>query len=72
MRSTGCVINDIIDRKIDAKVTRTKHRPLASGKITLFEAFLLLFLLLVCAATLLWQLGSLSQYLGIDFSLFFL
>ncbi len=65
MRSTGCIINDIIDRKIDAKVTRTKHRPLASGKITLFEAFLLLFLLLVCAATLLWQLGSMSQYLGI-------
>ncbi len=64
MRSAGCIINDIIDRKVDAKVARTKHRPLASKKISLIEAFLLLFLLLCCAGGLLWQLGSLAQYLG--------
>ena len=35
MRSAGCIYNDIIDRDIDAKVARTKGRPLASGQISL-------------------------------------
>ena len=39
--------------------------PLASGKISLFEALLVLFLLLSCAAFLLWQLGTLARQLGI-------
>lgn len=65
MRSAGCIINDIIDRKIDAKVTRTKSRPLASGKVSLLEAFLILFLLLFVAAFLLWNLGTLAQYMGL-------
>jgi len=34
MRSAGCIVNDIIDRKFDKKVTRTKNRPIASGKIS--------------------------------------
>ena len=34
MRSAGCIVNDIFDRKFDKKVSRTKHRPIASGKIT--------------------------------------
>ena len=34
MRSAGCIINDILDRKFDKKVYRTKDRPIASGKIT--------------------------------------
>ena len=34
MRSAGCVINDLIDKDIDAKVDRTKIRPIASGKIS--------------------------------------
>ena len=34
MRSAGCIINDIIDRKFDKKVYRTKNRPIASGKVT--------------------------------------
>ena len=34
MRSAGCIINDIIDRKFDKKVSRTKNRPIASGKIS--------------------------------------
>ena len=33
MRSAGCIVNDIFDRKFDKKVTRTKKRPIASGKI---------------------------------------
>ena len=34
MRSAGCIVNDILDRKFDRKVIRTKNRPIASGKIS--------------------------------------
>ena len=34
MRSAGCIVNDILDRKFDRKVSRTKNRPIASGKIS--------------------------------------
>tara|TARA_B100001989_G_scaffold160753_1_gene115277 strand:+ start:25 stop:891 length:867 start_codon:yes stop_codon:yes gene_type:complete len=34
MRSAGCIVNDIFDRKFDKEVSRTKNRPIASGKIT--------------------------------------
>ena len=48
MRAAGCVINDLLDAKFDAKVTRTKNRPIASGLISKTEAvFFLLFLLLL-------------------------
>tara|TARA_B100000902_G_scaffold56942_1_gene63793 strand:+ start:526 stop:1389 length:864 start_codon:yes stop_codon:yes gene_type:complete len=36
MRSAGCIINDIADRKFDKKVSRTKNRPIASGKISVY------------------------------------
>lgn len=48
MRTAGCVINDLLDAKFDAKVTRTKNRPIASGLISKTESvFFLLFLLLL-------------------------
>ncbi len=34
MRSAGCIVNDILDRKYDILVDRTKNRPIASGKIS--------------------------------------
>ncbi len=34
MRSAGCIVNDILDRKFDKKVFRTKDRPITSGKIS--------------------------------------
>ncbi len=34
MRSAGCIVNDIVDRKFDKKVKRTKNRPIASGKVS--------------------------------------
>ena len=33
MRGAGCVINDLIDRDLDARVERTRQRPLASGRL---------------------------------------
>ena len=45
MRSVGCVLNDIADRKFDGAVTRTKNRPLVTGEVSLKEAlYLTLFL----------------------------
>ena len=35
MRSAGCIVNDILDRKFDKKVLRTKNRPIASNKISI-------------------------------------
>jgi len=35
MRSAGCIVNDILDREFDAKVFRTKNRPIASGKVSI-------------------------------------
>ena len=54
MRSAGCIVNDILDRKFDKKVSRTKNRPIASGKVSVQMGFfystllcLLAFLVLV-------------------------
>lgn len=38
MRSAGCCINDIADRKFDRHVKRTAQRPITTGKISVFEA----------------------------------
>ncbi|MDB5506080.1 MAG: 4-hydroxybenzoate polyprenyltransferase [Devosia sp.] len=38
MRGAGCTFNDIVDRKIDALVERTRSRPLPSGQVTTKQA----------------------------------
>jgi len=38
MRGAGSTYNDIVDREIDAKVDRTRNRPLASGRVSLGAA----------------------------------
>ncbi|MFC7498725.1 4-hydroxybenzoate octaprenyltransferase [Enterovirga sp. GCM10030262] len=42
MRSAGCVYNDIVDRDLDARVERTKLRPLASKRVSVRGAWALL------------------------------
>lgn len=34
MRGAGCTYNDIVDRKIDAAVARTRSRPIPSGQVS--------------------------------------
>lgn len=46
IRSAGCIINDMTDRKLDQKVARTQNRPLASGAVSRTEAIVLLLVLL--------------------------
>lgn len=43
LRSSACTVNDIFDRKVDAAVERTRNRPLASGRISVFAATIYLF-----------------------------
>ena len=40
MRGAGCTWNDILDRKIDGAVERTRSRPLPSGQVTLIQAII--------------------------------
>ena len=56
MRSAGCVYNDIVDRDLDAQVERTRLRPLASGRVSLRSAWLLIGLLCLIGLVVLLQL----------------
>jgi 4-hydroxybenzoate polyprenyltransferase len=42
MRGAGCAYNDIVDRDIDAKVARSRGRPLPSGQVTVRQAWIFL------------------------------
>ena len=53
MRSAGCIVNDIFDRKFDAKVLRTKDRPIASGKVSVITAIIYSVVLCLLALTVL-------------------
>jgi 4-hydroxybenzoate polyprenyltransferase len=66
MRSAGCVYNDIVDRELDARVARTRSRPLASGRLSLKAAWA--FLLALCAVGLvvLVQLPLLAQIVALS------
>jgi len=46
MRSAGCIMNDILDRDFDKKVSRTKNRPIASGEISVKLG--LLYVIFLC------------------------
>ncbi len=65
MRSAGCIINDIVDIEFDQKVKRTKLRPLASKKITILEALILLMILIAISFLILVQFNLQSIMLGL-------
>ena len=65
MRSAGCIVNDLIDTDIDKKVIRTKSRALASSKISIKNALILLLALLVIGFLILIQLNFEAIILGI-------
>ena len=73
MRSAGCIINDFFDKDLDKLVSRTSHRPLASGTISSFEALLIFSILNLVGLTILLSLNLLSIIIGlISFLLFIL
>jgi len=65
MRGAGCVINDLWDRKMDAQVTRTAARPLASGALKPIDALIFLAILLAIGLAILLQLNTTARILGI-------
>jgi 4-hydroxybenzoate polyprenyltransferase len=65
MRSAGCVYNDIVDRDLDARVERTRLRPLASGRVSLRSAWLLIGLLCAFGLLVLLQLNSLAAIVAL-------
>jgi 4-hydroxybenzoate polyprenyltransferase len=64
MRSAGCIVNDIWDRKLDRKVRRTRRRPIASGKIKVWQALILLAVLLGIGYLILNELSFSAILLG--------
>ncbi len=70
MRSAGCIVNDIVDEKIDQKVLRTKNRPIASGSLSKNLAWIYVFVLCLLAFIILIQFNFLTICLGI-FSMIF-
>ncbi|CAL8462975.1 g2509 [Coccomyxa elongata] len=64
LRGAGCTVNDLWDRDLDAKVERTKSRPLPAGTITPFRAVGFLGAQLLLGLGILVQLNSYSIFLG--------
>ncbi|MBT8117874.1 MAG: 4-hydroxybenzoate octaprenyltransferase [Gammaproteobacteria bacterium] len=64
MRSAGCVINDYFDRDFDRHVSRTRNRPLTSGRVSTREALLLFGALCLLALILVLQLNRLTIMLS--------
>lgn len=60
MRGAGCTLNDIVDRDIDAKVARTRERPLPSGAVQVRQAWawLIAQCMLGLAALMVFPLGA--------------
>ncbi len=52
MRSAGCAINDYADRHFDGHVKRTRHRPLADGRLSEANALAIFGLLLLIGLVL--------------------
>jgi 4-hydroxybenzoate polyprenyltransferase len=66
MRGAGCAYNDIIDRDIDAKVERTRGRPLPSGQLSVVAAVLFALGLSIAGLQVLQQFNGLA--IGVGFA----
>ena len=65
MRSAGCIVNDILDRKYDILVDRTKDRPIASGKISIKLGVIYVIILCLIAFLILIQFNITTIFLGL-------
>ncbi|HIC29120.1 MAG TPA: 4-hydroxybenzoate octaprenyltransferase [Rhodospirillales bacterium] len=66
MRGAGCTVNDLADRKFDARVARTATRPIASGQISVLKAFVFLALQLLLGLSILLQFNAFTVALGVS------
>jgi len=64
MRGAGCTFNDIIDRKFDAAVARTRGRPIPSGAVSVEAALVFLVAQCLTGLVILLQLNNFAVALG--------
>ena len=65
MRSAGCIVNDILDRKYDILVERTKDRPIASGKVSVNLGLAYVIILCSLSFLILIQFNFIAILLGL-------
>ena len=65
MRGAGCTLNDLVDRDFDAKVARTRTRPLPSGAVTPRQAIVFLVLQLAVGAAVLFSFNRFAIGTGL-------
>ena len=65
MRAAGCTINDLWDKDIDKKISRTRHRPIASGEVSIKEAFIFLMTLLTISLLCLLNLNKFTWLIAL-------
>ncbi len=77
MRSAGCCINDVADRRIDRHVKRTANRPVTTGAVSVKEALTLGAVLAVLAfalvlttntVTIIWSFAALAITLAYPYA----
>jgi 4-hydroxybenzoate polyprenyltransferase len=64
MRGAGCTWNDIVDRDLDARVERTRSRPIPSGQVTVAAAAAFLALQALVGLAVLLQFNRFTIYVG--------
>lgn len=73
--ASGCVVNNIFDRDIDAKMSRTRNRAIVTGSINIEFAFLFAIIMLLIGTGLLYKmanpLSAVMVLLGYVFYVFF-
>jgi 4-hydroxybenzoate polyprenyltransferase len=64
MRGAGCTWNDITDRDLDAKVERTRSRPIPAGQVSVGNAFAFLVALALVGLAVLLQFNAFAILTG--------
>jgi 4-hydroxybenzoate polyprenyltransferase len=65
MRGAGCTWNDLVDRDLDARVERTRSRPIPSGQVGLRGAAIFLVVQALVGLVVLLQFNLFTIYVGI-------
>jgi 4-hydroxybenzoate polyprenyltransferase len=65
MRSAGCVYNDFVDRDLEGQVERSRLRPLASGRVSVRAAWVLIAILCAVGLVVLLQLSWLAAAIAL-------
>ena len=65
MRAAGCVVNDLADRDFDPHVERTRQRPLATGALSVRQAWFCFGALLLIAAGIVLSLNVVTRWMAV-------